>query len=286
MSTSLKTLVTKLDDTCRAAAERAAAITMARGHHEVDIEHVLLALLEVADSDVGVLCRRFDVSTSGLTRDLERELQGFKTGNTRTPVFSSRLPTLFEHAWLIASLDAARRAHPQRAPAAGAADRAGAGADRLSHAARCSRRFDVDQLKHKLDDATRGSREARQSAAPRGDGEGADDQAAPAMGATHAGARPVHDQPHAARARRQDRSGDRPRGGDPPGHRHPDAPPPEQSDPDRRGRRRQDRGGRRPRAAHRRGRRARSAEGRVAAHARPRACCRPAPASRASSRTG
>jgi len=67
MSTSLKTLVTKLDDTCRAAAERAAAITMARGHHEVDIEHVLLALLEVADSDVGVLCRRFDVSASGLT---------------------------------------------------------------------------------------------------------------------------------------------------------------------------------------------------------------------------
>ncbi len=182
MSTSLKTLVTKLDDTCRAAAERAAAITMARGHHEVDIEHVLLALLEVADSDVGVLCRRFDVSTSGLTRDLERELQGFKTGNTRTPVFSSRLPTLFEHAWLIASLDAhdarIRSAHLLLAlltePAL---------AQIAYRTSSLFARFDVEQLKHKLDDATRGSREARQSVAPRGEGEGADDQAAPAMGA-------------------------------------------------------------------------------------------------------
>ena len=183
MSTSLKTLVTKLDDTCRAAAERAAAITMARGHHEVDIEHVLLALLEVADSDVGVLCRRFDVSTSGLTRDLERELQGFKTGNTRTPVFSSRLPTLFEHAWLIASLDAhdarIRSAHLLLAlltePAL---------AQIAYRTSSLFARFDVEQLKHKLDDATRGSREARQSVAPRGEGDGADDQAAPAMGAS------------------------------------------------------------------------------------------------------
>ena len=183
MSTSLKTLVTKLDDTCRAAAERAAAITMARGHHEVDIEHVLLALLEVADSDVGVLCRRFDVSTSGLTRDLERELQGFKTGNTRTPVFSSRLPTLFEHAWLIASLDAhdarIRSAHLLLAlltePAL---------AQIAYRTSSLFARFDVEQLKHKLDDATRGSREARQSVAPRGEGDGADDQSAPAMGAS------------------------------------------------------------------------------------------------------
>jgi type VI secretion system protein VasG len=183
MSTSLKTLVTKLDDTCRAAAERAAAITMARGHHEVDIEHVLLALLEVVDSDVGVLCRRFDVSTSGLTRDLERELQGFKTGNTRTPVFSSRLPTLFEHAWLIASLDAhdarIRSAHLLLAlltePAL---------AQIANRTSSLFARFDIEQLKHKLDDATRGSREARQSVALRGEGEAADDQAVPAMGAS------------------------------------------------------------------------------------------------------
>jgi len=180
MSTSLKTLVSKLDDTCRTAAERAAAITMARGHHEVDIEHVLLALLEVADSDVGVLCRRFDVSTSGLTRDLERELQGFKTGNTRTPVFSSRLPTLFEHAWLIASLDA----HDARIRSAHLllALLTEPGLAQIAYrTSALFARIDVDQLKHKLDEATRGSREARQSTAPRGESDAADEQAAPAV---------------------------------------------------------------------------------------------------------
>ena len=180
MSTSLKTLVSKLDDTCRTAAERAAAITMARGHHEVDIEHVLLALLEVPDSDVGVLCRRFDVSTSGLTRDLERELQGFKTGNTRTPVFSSRLPTLFEHAWLIASLDA----HDARIRSAHLllALLTEPGLAQIAYrTSALFARIDVDQLKHRLDEATRGSREARQSTAPRGESDAADEQAAPAV---------------------------------------------------------------------------------------------------------
>ncbi|MGE8589237.1 MAG: type VI secretion system ATPase TssH, partial [Alcaligenes sp.] len=33
------------------------------------------------------------------------EIGRFKNGNTRTPVFSAHLPKLFEHAWLIASLD-------------------------------------------------------------------------------------------------------------------------------------------------------------------------------------
>jgi type VI secretion system protein VasG len=32
-------------------------------------------------------------------------VERFKNGNTRTPVFSARLPKLFEQAWLIASLD-------------------------------------------------------------------------------------------------------------------------------------------------------------------------------------
>ena len=164
MSTSLKTLVSKLDDTCRGAAERAAAITVSRGHHEVDIEHLLLALLEVADSDLSVLCRRFDVASAALQRDLERELDGFKTGNTRTPVFSARLPSLFEHAWLIASLDAhdarIRSAHLLLALLTdpGLAQLAGRTSPLFA-------RIDVNQLKHKLDEATHGSREARQAGA-------------------------------------------------------------------------------------------------------------------------
>ncbi|MEO7057695.1 MAG: Clp protease N-terminal domain-containing protein, partial [Caldimonas sp.] len=106
MSTTLKTLIGKLNDTTRRAAERAASLTMARGNYEVDLEHLFLALLEQPQSDLVQLCRRFEMATGALQSDLEREIGRFKTGNTRTPVFSTHLATLLEHAWLIASLDA------------------------------------------------------------------------------------------------------------------------------------------------------------------------------------
>jgi hypothetical protein len=103
MTTTLKTLITKLNRSCRTAAERAASLTLSRGHFEVDIEHLLLALLDQPRCDLVLLLRQFDLSAATLRRDLEAELSRLKTGNTRTPVFSARLPTLLEHAWLIAS---------------------------------------------------------------------------------------------------------------------------------------------------------------------------------------
>ncbi|MEH3086502.1 MAG: type VI secretion system ATPase TssH [Xylophilus ampelinus] len=159
MSTSLKTLVAKLDDLCRVAAERAAAITMAQGHHEVDIEHLLLALLEAEGSDLRVLCRRFDVPVAALQRDIEREMREFRGGNARTPVFSARLPVLLEHAWLIASLETQgariRSAHLLLALLAepGLAQIA-------QRASPLFARFDAGRLRHALDEATAGSREA------------------------------------------------------------------------------------------------------------------------------
>ncbi len=105
MSIHLKTLISKLNDTCRLAAERAAGICMARGNYEVDLEHLFLALLEQPNSDFVTIMRRSGISTETLEMDLDREIGRFRNGNTRTPVFSTHLPTLFEHAWLIASLD-------------------------------------------------------------------------------------------------------------------------------------------------------------------------------------
>ena len=74
MSSHLKTLISKLNDSSRKAAERAASLCMARGHYEVDLEHLFLALLEQPQSDFTLLCRRHEVSTSELQRDLEAEI--------------------------------------------------------------------------------------------------------------------------------------------------------------------------------------------------------------------
>ncbi|WP_284337073.1 type VI secretion system ATPase TssH [Comamonas sp. NoAH] len=105
MTTSLKTLITKLNGVSRLATQRAANICMAQGHYEVDLEHLFLALLEHADSDFATILKSSGVSASGLRADLEHELAGFKNGNTRTPVFSQYLQKLLQHAWLLASLD-------------------------------------------------------------------------------------------------------------------------------------------------------------------------------------
>jgi type VI secretion system protein VasG len=182
MSNNLKTLISKLNDTTRAAAERAASLTMARGNYEVDLEHLFLALLEQPQSDFALLCKRFDISAGALQSDLEREIGRFKTGNTRTPVFSPHLPTLFEHAWLIASLEShhsrIRSAHLLLAllTEPGLAQLAFRGSKLFV-------KFKLDALKHKLADVTQGSQEAAESLhagdAAASDADAAEEQAAP-----------------------------------------------------------------------------------------------------------
>ncbi len=105
MSHRLSQLVSKLNDTCRHAAARAAAIAMARSHHEVDIEHLLLALLEGASSDFWGLCQRFKVDAARLRAELEQALAELPAGHEQMPVFSLRLRALFEQGWILASRD-------------------------------------------------------------------------------------------------------------------------------------------------------------------------------------
>jgi type VI secretion system protein VasG len=176
MSINLKTLIGKLDDTCRAAATRAAGLCVSLGQYEVDIEHLLLALLEQPACDVAVIARRCGVSIERLEADLQAEVAGFKSGNTRTPVFSERLPKLFEHAWLIASLDL--RAGQQAGIRSGHLLQALLGSPELSQLAhRVSPQFaefDLDRIKHHFDDVTAGSDEAPAVAAAPVANEGGD----------------------------------------------------------------------------------------------------------------
>ena len=181
MSNNLKTLITKLNPTCRRAAERAASITLSHGHYEVEVEHLLLALLEDQDSDLSVVCRRNEVSPGALQSDLQREVSQFKAGNTRTPVFGTHLLTLLEHAWLIASLDA----HDPRIRSAHLLLALLTEPSLSQLAFRASKlfvRIKLDELKHKLPETTRGSREAIESAArgaPATEAEAAEEQTAP-----------------------------------------------------------------------------------------------------------
>jgi type VI secretion system protein VasG len=172
MSTPLKTLIAKLDTLCLNAATRAASLCLARGHYEVDLEHLLLALTEQSASDVSVVLRANALSAEALRADLERELARMKTGNTRTPVFSQHLIALFEQAWLIASLDShvARIRSGHLLLALLASPELAQFAERMSS---ILIQVPVEQLKHRFDEATDGSIEAQRLDATAGSNSGA-----------------------------------------------------------------------------------------------------------------
>ncbi|MFJ4113389.1 type VI secretion system ATPase TssH [Pseudomonas sp. NPDC089758] len=102
---NLKSLFAKLNDTCRSATESAAALCLAERHYEVDIEHVLLQLLEADDNDLRPVLRHYDVVIERLQSQLAQALEGFKTGNTRTPALSPHITQLIERAWVLASIE-------------------------------------------------------------------------------------------------------------------------------------------------------------------------------------
>ncbi|HEU4620967.1 MAG TPA: type VI secretion system ATPase TssH [Burkholderiaceae bacterium] len=164
MTTQLKTLIGKLNTTSRQAAERAASLCRSLGHYEVDLEHLFVALLEQPNSDVAVIAKHSGIDASSLQQELEAELRRFKNGNTRTPVFSRHLPKLFEHAWLIASLDA----HAQHIRSGHLLLGLLTEPDLSQIVLRASPRwgeFKLEELKHGFDAITTGSHEAVQAQA-------------------------------------------------------------------------------------------------------------------------
>jgi type VI secretion system protein VasG len=105
MNVSLKSLIGKLNDTCRVALEGAAGLCLSRTNYDVDIEHLFLKLCEAADTDLTRIFRYYEVDPARLTKDLTRALDRLKTGNARTPALSPRIPRLIEEAWLLASIE-------------------------------------------------------------------------------------------------------------------------------------------------------------------------------------
>ena len=105
MAVNLRGLIGRLNPVCRSGMEGAAGLCLSRGHYDVEIEHLLLKLLEVENSDLRRILRHFEVSLERVERELGKVLDGFKNGNTRTPAISPHVPQLIEQAWVFASVE-------------------------------------------------------------------------------------------------------------------------------------------------------------------------------------
>ena len=105
LKSNVKSLIGKLNETCRRALESAAGLCLSQTHYEVDIEHFLIKLLEMPDTDIQKILRHFEINETRLVNELTRTMEGFKRGNARTPALSPRVPQMVQDAWLIASVD-------------------------------------------------------------------------------------------------------------------------------------------------------------------------------------
>ena len=164
MNVNLKSLVGRLNDTCRGALEGAAGLCLSRTNYDVEIEHILAKLLEQDDTDLHKICRHYEVNIDRLSKDISVALDRLKTGNSRTPGLSDRLPQWFQNAWLLASVDfgAARVRSGHLVLALLSND----GTARLARDA--SREFahiSVESLQTKLEEITADSMEARDAVA-------------------------------------------------------------------------------------------------------------------------
>jgi type VI secretion system protein VasG len=105
MSTNLKALIDKLNDTTRKTLESAAGLCVARTHYDIEIEHYLLKALDASDNDIAAVLKHFGVDCSRFTRELERSLDSLKSGNARSPAFSPAVVKMLSEAWTVASID-------------------------------------------------------------------------------------------------------------------------------------------------------------------------------------
>jgi len=102
---NLKALVGKLNTTCRTALEQSVAMCMSRTNYNTEIEHWLLKLLEVPQTDLDLICRQYGVDRSKLQKELTRALDRLKTGNARPPALSPAVVDLARDAWVVASVE-------------------------------------------------------------------------------------------------------------------------------------------------------------------------------------
>ncbi len=102
---NLRALTDKLNETCLKSLEGAAGLCLSKTNFNVEVEHWLLKLLDVADSDLSVILRHYDIDKGRVRAELTRAMEAFKTGNGRAPQLSPEIPDLIRQAWLLATID-------------------------------------------------------------------------------------------------------------------------------------------------------------------------------------
>jgi type VI secretion system protein VasG len=105
MLVEAKSIIKRLSRVCTSALEAAVVQCVSARHYEVTVEHLLLALLDDANSDVAFLVMHYDLDPARLRTALQRSLSDLRTGNAGKPVFSPTMLEWMQDAWTVGSVE-------------------------------------------------------------------------------------------------------------------------------------------------------------------------------------
>ena len=100
-----KSIIKRLTRPCTAALEAGVVQCVTARHYEVTLEHVMLALLDNADSDLAFLVMHYDLDPARLRQALQRSLEDLRSGNAGKPTFSPVMLEWMQDAWTIGSVE-------------------------------------------------------------------------------------------------------------------------------------------------------------------------------------
>ncbi len=105
MLVEAKSIIKRLTKVCTAALEAAVVQCVNARHYEVTVEHLLLALLDDANSDIAFIVMHYDLDPARLRQVLQRSLSDLRSGNAGKPVFSPTMLEWMQDAFVVGSME-------------------------------------------------------------------------------------------------------------------------------------------------------------------------------------
>lgn len=105
IAVNLKSLIQKLNATCRSELENAAGYALLKTHYDVELEHWLKKLLLNEQSDIPLIFNAFGVNTSEVNISLDKIIDKLKVGNSRAPGLAPNIVELIKQTWLVSTIE-------------------------------------------------------------------------------------------------------------------------------------------------------------------------------------
>jgi type VI secretion system protein VasG len=99
-----KSLIARLNRTCQESLAAALNLSRSMQHADVEVEHWLLKLTDVPDSDLAKLVRQYDLDPGRLHKELTAAVERFRRRGDSKPTWSREMEDAIREAWTIASL--------------------------------------------------------------------------------------------------------------------------------------------------------------------------------------